>query len=631
MRLIRVAPAAVAVLAGALAVADGRMVIDEPFGPTNVDFQLQDRPVGTARAGVAQPAFLAGGPIAALPGGSLIIDADSGELIRANAAGAAEARLQVGPGAAQLVVDPVAKRAYVADRMGDRVVVVALDQGLRRARTIATRTEPYGLALTPDRATLLVTAVADRQLTAYDVATGRERWSLALPPEPRGVAVSPDGRRAVVGFLSTAAAAEVRLTGKPQLAFRALPASMPATSGFTRRTATTGAADADVGRRFVRAAFAVSFVGNQLAVIAHQTSAPKQAAEGAEVRSTYGGGGPNSVAVDHRITFLGEGGPHALPRTAQALIGVHQPRSLTYDGQDDILYVAGYGSDEVMAIAGAATPAVHLLWRRSVARLGPCGPDGMAATDGGELLVYCALSRRIVRLKDAAVARVTEAGTGPELAKSRLSAAARRGREAFRRGRDARLSGFGVLACASCHPEARTDGLSWRIQGRALQTPLLAARVAGTHPYKWNGGDPTLSASLRSTVQRLGGSGITAETAGDLQAYLESLPRPRTARVDRTAAARGKTLFHDRKVGCARCHSGAKLTDRKRHGIATDMDEVDTPSLIAVGASAPYYHDGSAATLRAVLMEKGTIHGMGRTSALQPRQIDDLIAYLRTL
>lgn len=631
MRLIRVAPTAVAVLAGTLAVADGRMVIDEPFGPTNVDFQMQDRPVGTARSGAAQPAFLAGGPIAALDDGALVIDADSGELVRTNAEGAAESHLKVGPGASQLVVDPVAKQAYVADRVGDRVVVVAVDAGLRRTRTIATRTEPYGLALTPDRATLLVTEVADRQLTAYDVKTGHERWSLALPPEPRGVAVSPDGSRAVVGFLSTAAAAEVRLSGKPQLAFRALPTSMPATNGFVRRTAGTGAPDPNVGRRFVRAAFAVSFVGNQLAVIAHQTSAPMQAAAGAEVRSTYGGGGPNSLAVDHRITFLAEDGAHAMPRAAQARIGVHQPRALAYDGQDDVLYVAGYGSDEVMAIAGAATPAVHMLWRRSVARLGPCGPDGLAANAGGELLVYCSLSRRIVRLKAAAVAQASEAGTGPELAKSRLSEAARRGREAFRRGGDARLSSFGVLACASCHPEARTDGLSWRIQGRSLQTPLLAARVAGTHPYKWNGGDPTLSASLRSTVQRLGGSGITTKTARDLQAYLESLPRPRTARVDRAAAARGKKLFHDREVGCARCHSGSKLTDRKRHGIATDMDEVDTPSLIGVGASAPYYHDGSAATLRAVLMEKGTIHGMGRTSALRARQIDDLIAYLRTL
>lgn len=108
------------------------------------------------------------------------------------------------------------------------------------------------------------------------------------------------------------------------------------------------------------------------------------------------------------------------------------------------------------------------------------------------------------------------------------------------------------------------------------------------------------------------------------------MPRPRTARVDRAAAARGKRLFRDREVGCARCHSCHKLTDRKRHGIATDMDEVDTP-IADRRRRQPLHHDGSAATLRAVLMDKGTIHGTGRTWAPRPAQIDDLIAYLRTL
>ncbi len=59
--------------------------------------------------------------------------------------------------------------------------------------------------------------------------------------------------------------------------------------------------------------------------------------------------------------------------------------------------------------------------------------------------------------------------------------------------------------------------------------------------------------------------------------------------------------------------------------------KIDTPSLIGLASSAPYYHDGSAQTLRAALMENGSIHGMGQSVSLTEPQMDDLVAYLETL
>jgi cytochrome c peroxidase len=61
------------------------------------------------------------------------------------------------------------------------------------------------------------------------------------------------------------------------------------------------------------------------------------------------------------------------------------------------------------------------------------------------------------------------------------------------------------------------------------------------------------------------------------------------------------------------------------------MDNVDTPSLIGLAASAPYYHDGSAATLEALLADRGLVHGMADASELSDAQIADLVAYLETL
>jgi cytochrome c peroxidase len=73
------------------------------------------------------------------------------------------------------------------------------------------------------------------------------------------------------------------------------------------------------------------------------------------------------------------------------------------------------------------------------------------------------------------------------------------------------------------------------------------------------------------------------------------------------------------------------LTDRKKYDLSKDFPKVDTPSLIGLASSAPYYHDGSAQTLRAALMENGTIHDMGVTVGLSDKQMDDLVAYLQTL
>ena len=154
----------------------------------------------------------------------------------------------------------------------------------------------------------------------------------------------------------------------------------------------------------------------------------------------------------------------------------------------------------------------------------------------------------------------------------------------------------------------------------------------GSHPFKWDGKDPTITDSLTNTVGRLGGTGLSKAEVKDLTAFLASMPAPRTPRAEEPAAvARGKALFESDATGCATCHNGPLLTDQKAHPIAADLPNVDTPSLIGLAASAPYYHDGSAPTLQSLLRGKGNIHGMGRLSKLDEGQVGDLVAYMESL
>ena len=95
------------------------------------DFSLTDKPVGAGTPpSTSQPGGLHGSNIAVLGGDVLVVDADSGELIRTTPDGNKVASLSLGSGASQLVLDADAKRAYVADRSHDRVVVVDVSDGL---------------------------------------------------------------------------------------------------------------------------------------------------------------------------------------------------------------------------------------------------------------------------------------------------------------------------------------------------------------------------------------------------------------------------------------------------------------------------------------------------------------------
>jgi len=628
------------------------------------DFNMLNTPIsepGGELVSMASPNHLSSSNIAAIEGGSLAIDADSGMLIKSSISFDTKDTLHIGDDASQLVVDRVAKRAYVANRSGDRIEVIDYQGALRSVQSIKTKAEPYGVALSPDRKTLLVTTVADRQLTAYDVQSGAEHWSIDVGPEPRGVAISPNGKQALVTFLSTGAVARITLDGSAHAARfvpldRAVPHNVEAPSMgiFSQRQMLSSegmnsvgnigivggemggslgaqSPSPDVGRHFSRAAFSATYIGNDMAVVPHQESTPQLATTGSENTGVYGGGGRLEKPIQHRLAFLSTRDGQ-FDRMAKAEIRLHQPRALAYDKHRDVLYVAGYGSDSLIALADASKPSIHL---QSKARLSnpsdPCGPSGMAVADNGSVLVFCSLSREVATLGFSKQGVAKQDRSKP-LTKSRFSDAAQRGRRLFRQGDNAQLSTQGIMACASCHPEVRTDGLSWRISGTALQTPLLAGKVAGTHPFKWDGGDKDLTTSLTHTVTRLGGTGINPKQAKDIAAYLKEQRAPRTPTVASSQAVRrGRHLFASSEVGCTSCHSGSLRTDRKKYEFADDIAKVDTPALVGLTSSAPYFHDGSAPTLRSLLLENGSVHGMGDLSSLDSQNVNDLIAYLKTL
>jgi cytochrome c553 len=562
-------------------------------------------PVGGARAAPAGPAYLTASRLAAVADGALAIDADSGALLLVDHRGAKTAELAIGRDAGLLAYDPVARAAYVADRRGDRVAVVDVRDGLALARTWTTPAEPYGVALSLDRMTALVTTIADRALVAYDVRTGREAWRVALGAEPRGVAVATDGAHAIVSYLATGTVDEIALAAPHAVTHVALATAPGAVA---------------------RGAFAATYLGPSLAVTAYQTDTP-DATFGARNEGRYGGGG-EAPPIQYQLAFLDRAGGRQEP----AIVSANQPRAIAWDGEHDALWIAGLGNDELVEITRASQIDAALNMSFSLAGTGPfphadrCGADGLAITPRGDLLVWCSFTRSVARLDGGRA----PAARGPTLVASALDDAQHTGMVVFHAA-DQNTSAFGGVACAGCHLDGRADGNSWAIGGRALQTPLLGGRLVGTAPFKWDGGAPDLRASLVQTISRLGGDGLSKSHLAALGAYVEAMPAVRTPTRDPAAVARGQALFESSELGCSGCHDGPAYTDRTRHALHGTLPESDTPSLIGLAASAPYFHDGSAATLEAVIRDRGDVHGMAAAARdLDDAKLADLIAYLET-
>jgi mono/diheme cytochrome c family protein len=614
------------------------------FGFAVAQFRLDDLPLGPTSAPTVAPHVGShGGTVVVDAHGLLVLDRDSGKLMRTDRQGQTRASLDVEPGAGELVTDGNGV-AYVADRRANKIVRLRAEADKLTVLDSAKLHEPHGVALSPDGKTLYVTSVADHELVAFDTDTMFPRWRVELAVEPRSVAVSPDGSKAIVGFLSTGAVASVELGSSPNVSYITLdPAQRVGASPFggnefvnsvpANVSGTPSLADVkDIGLRFARNTYAVGYIGGGIAIAPHQLSTPHMPSSGFEDAGTYGGGGGFTAPITHRLAMIDAEDSFA-PSTAFAEIGIHQPRALAYDAGSDTLYLAGYGNDQVMAVAEVSQTSVHLAWVSHVPSSAGCGPDGLAV-DGSELFVHCELDRTVVSMDLSTVENAglpTARQLGAALAPSSRSEDAQRGAELFRRGQDGRLSTGGFMACASCHPEGRTDGLSWRIEGHNLQTPVLAGRVLGTHPFKWDGKDKDLPTSLTNTIGRLGGGGLTVTEIQQLEAFLQSMPQPTPPTIDRDAIARGQQLFDSDETSCRACHDGPQLADGMLHDLATNIGSVDTPSLIGLAHSAPYYHDGSARTLRALLTDKGSIHDMGETAHLSAPQLDDLIAYLESL
>lgn len=536
-----------------------------------------------------------------------------------------------------LVFSSDGRRAYVTEWAEGSVVVIDALAGRVVAHRATGGRAPTGLAITSDGSTLVVTNSGDGSVALIDLRGGAgPPMRLPLLGMPFDGALSLDGATAYVAVSQLDRVAvldlhvhrwvgSIPVGGRP----RALAITPDGTTLVcANMSGSVSVIDPAQRREVARVripavnlrGIAVSADGRHAYVTGQraQNERPTETAVGIWSNQLFGmslGGARPRVDENLWLDMAGE--------------GVADPDAVVL-GRDGLAYLSFSGSHAV----GALRPdgAVELAARGTP----EAGPRGLALTpDGRQLWVanHLGNSLAVLDARTLATVRTIPLGRASHVDPSLY------GRYLFE---SAFLAKGGQFSCNSCHPDGRSDGISWKfvhvkdgVEERNARS--LLGNLAATAPFRWSGHDPDLPTFVRSEVTGLlQGPPLADRELKAMVRFLSSLPLPPNpyrgpGGALTLAAARGRALFQG-KADCGDCHAGPQLGGTGRRAwVGTTRPDLllDVPHLAGVYDSAPYLHDGRAATLEEVFTQYDPEGHHGRAHALSTEELHDLIEFVR--
>jgi YVTN family beta-propeller protein len=295
-------------------------------------------------------------------------------------------------------------------------------------------------------------------------------------------------------------------------------------------------------------------------------------------------------------------------------------------------------------------------------------PDAVAVSpDGLKLYVNNFMDRTLGiydlrRLVNYGESTVPVSASPAAITTERLATNVLIGKQFFYDAKDPRLSRDSYMSCASCHNDGGQDGRTWDLTGlgEGLRNTANLRGRAGAQGFKHWSANFDETQDFEGQIRTLAGgrglmtdaqfnTGTRSQPLGDakagvsadldsLAAYLASLnqfalsPLRNADGSLTTAATAGRTVFIN---NCVSCHSGTAFTESGNvtlrnigtlkassgQRLGAPLTGIDTPTLRDVWATAPYLHDGSAATLGdAVRAHTGL--------TLTTQQVNDVVDYV---
>lgn len=513
------------------------------------------------------------------------------------------ATLAVGAGPAGFVLGPEDRTLYVANSYSDDISVVDLTKGAEIKRLPAGR-DPYAVALSPDGAFVYVT---NRRSNSVDISR---------PPIAEVTVIDTRSQRVVERkpFQSAHQMEGIHFTPDGNLALATLvrPKNLlPLTQVSQGWMMTFGLGVMETGKN-----------GRTTQILLD------------EVNAFFADPYDIVIATDGRRAFVTNAGANCV-----TAIEIEALRSLLDNATPD----------------QRAIFANHLgISSRYVIKRIPTGsnPKGLALSpDGKRLYVAERLEDRITVINTETL----EVIKNIELGKPQNVSYVRRGQRLFN---NANAGAFqGQFSCRTCHPDGDQDALTYDIApdglGLNLVNTISLRDIGATAPYKWNGKNVSLymQCGIRFAKFLTRAEPFSPEDLNALVAYILSLTHPpnqyQKADGELTPAQRrGKAIYerdltNDGRVipdkdRCITCHPPPYFTNRQTSDVGTLVKydtpkEFDVPHLRNVYSTAPYLHDGSAATLEEIWTKHNPDDKHGIANDLTKTQLNDLVEYLRVL
>ena len=274
------------------------------------------------------------------------------------------------------------------------------------------------------------------------------------------------------------------------------------------------------------------------------------------------------------------------------------------------------------------------------------GPRGLAVSpDGRQLAVAMYFAGTVVWIdvKTLSIGKVTALSPSTADAEDRGTADARRGESIFH---DATYCRQQWLSCATCHPDARIDGLNWDLMNDGVGNPKNTRSLVVSHrlrPATWRGVRPDMESAVAAGFEHILFRAAPAADLRAVEAYLRTLrpePSPRLVEGQLCAAGPPGPGRFPRPADRLRPVPSRPVLDRfraarRRHACRGDRlaggDQFYTPSLLEAWRTSPYLHHGKARSLREVLTTFNPHDRHGKTSHLSAEELAALVEYLESL
>jgi DNA-binding beta-propeller fold protein YncE len=524
---------------------------------------------------------------------------------------------------------------------------------------------PYGIAADPSGSAIYVTLEATGQLQRYDTTTLTATATVALGPNPRHLAVTGDGRTIYVSRFIT-----------PPLPGESTTKAVPAGRGGEVLKVT--AATMKVERTLTLTHSDKPDAEKQGRGVPNYLGTPAISPDGTQAfvpskqDNVMRGSTRDGRNLDFQNTVRAISSRLVLASDSEDLAARidHDNSSVasaaTFDASGVLLFVALETSREV-AVLSAHSRQELLRLQTGIA------PQALLVSPDGSTLYVHNLMNRSVFAFDLRPLLLEGHLSAPIRAKwsaisnEKLKPEVLKGKQLFYDAQDTRLARDRYMSCASCHADAKHDGRTWDFTGFGeglRNTPSLRGRAGMAQGFAhWSANFDEIQDFEGQIRNFAGGTGLMSDAnfntgtrkqpLGDrkaglsadldaLAAYLNSLtafessPWRSSGGMLSGAAQAGRTVF---ARDCASCHGGPGFTTSGNASTLKDigtlksssgqrlggpLSGIDVPTLRDVWATAPYLHDGSAATLAEAVQAH-------KTQTLSATDLGNVVAYLNAI